>query len=103
VGKEQKIGLLQALGVTLYCSLVGFLMWNGETIFGQMKSILGPITFLLMFLVSAMICGLLVFYYPYKLFTEGKKQAAASVILVTTVSLLVILIIFIAFLLIIRQ
>lgn len=90
---EHKQGLLQALGVTLYCSLIGLVLFNGEKLFGQMNSLIGPITFLLMFSVSAMICGLMVFYKPYQLFLDDKKEKAASVVLSTVAYLFAILLI----------
>lgn len=86
-------GLIQAIGVTVYCSLVGLLMWNGDEIFGKADNYLGPVTALLLFSVSAMVCGLLVFYKPYKLFFEDKKAEAIKVVISTAISLLVILLI----------
>lgn len=91
--KELQTGFYQALTVVFYCSLVGSVIWNGEKIFGQMKSFIGPITFLTMFSVSALICGLLVFYKPYKLFFANKKEEAANIVVATTVSLFTILLI----------
>jgi hypothetical protein len=88
-----KQGIIQALLVTLYCSGVGLVMWNGEKIFGQMKSFIGPIAFLVMFSFSVLICGLIVFYKPYKLFFSGKKNEAMDVVAATASSLFVILLI----------
>ena len=89
--KSFKLGLLQAIGVTVYCGLVGLIMFNGEKIFGQMKSFIGPIAFLTMFCASVLICGLLVFKKPYELFFDGKKKEAINVVVYTAVSLLTIL------------
>lgn len=91
--KAIKLGLIQAIGVTVYCGLVGFVMNNGERIFGQMKSPIGPIAFLTMFAVSVLICGLLVFKKPYELFFDGKKKEAINVVVYTAVSLFSILLI----------
>lgn len=91
--KEIKLGLIQAIGVTVYCGLVGFVMYNGNDIFGKMDSILGPITVLVMLSVSALICGLLVFKKPYELFFDGKKKEALNVVVYTAVSLFTILLI----------
>lgn len=87
-------GLLQALGVTIYCSLVGFFMWNANQIFGKMPSLFGPIAFLLLFSVSALICGLLVFYQPYKLFFAGKKKEAVDLVVYTAAWLFVFFLVF---------
>lgn len=89
--KEIKTGLLQAMRVTIYCGFVGLVINNGEKIFGQMKSPIGPIAFLTMFCVSALVCGLLVFKKPYELFFAGKKTEALNVVVYTAVSLLTIL------------
>lgn len=91
--KSFKLGLLQAIGVTIYCGLVGLVINNGEKIFGQMKSPIGPIAFLTMFCVSALVCGLLVFKKPYELFFDGKKKEAINVVVYTAVSLFVILLV----------
>ncbi len=89
--KEFKLGLIQAIGVTIYCGLVGFVMNNAEHVFGKMNNLIGPVTFLIMFTVSALICGLLVFYKPYKLFFANKKNEALNVVVYTAISLLTIL------------
>lgn len=91
--QEMKLGLRQAIGIALYCSVVGLVMNNGEKIFGQMKSPIGPIAFLTMFTVSVLTCGLLVFKKPYELFFDGKKKEAINVVVYTAVSLFVILLV----------
>lgn len=91
--KSYKLGSLQALFLTFYCSLVGLVMWKGNEIFGKMNSFIGPVAFLVMFVVSAMICGLIVFYKPYKFFFANKKKEAVEVVLSTAISLFVILLI----------
>lgn len=84
-------GLLQALAVSLYCGLVGILFWQGNNLFGNRPNYFGPVAFLLLFIVSALICGLLVFYQPYRLFFWGKKKEALDLVLYTTVWLLIFL------------
>lgn len=66
-------------------------MWNGNHIFGQINNFLGPVLVLILFATSALICGLLVFYKPYRLFFEGKKKEAVSIVVHTTVWLFVFL------------
>lgn len=88
------LGFIQALGVTLYCSLVGILFWKGSLIFGRVPNYFGPVAFLLLFSVSALISGLVVFYQPYKLFFAGKKQAAIDLVLYTACWLFAILLLF---------
>lgn len=95
----KKLGFLQALGVTIYCSLIGIIFWQGPHIFPKVNPYFGPVMFLLLFSTSALICGLTVFYRPYKLFFAGKKQEAISVVIATTLWLFLFLLI--AFLLMI--
>jgi len=77
------LGLVQALGVTLYCALVGLLIWKGNEFFGA-PIYLGPVMFLVLFIVSALICASIVFYHPCILFFEGKKRQAIDLVLITT-------------------
>jgi len=70
-------GLIQAGGVVGYCGLVGMVFWNGNEWFGKMNSYRGPVLFLSLFVVSVLISGLLVFYYPYVLFWEKDKKKEA--------------------------
>ena len=67
------IGLLQALGLSFYCGLVGLIFWQGENWFGKMNNFLGPLLILPLLVVSVLVCGLLAFGYPVYLFWEKKK------------------------------
>ena len=71
------LGFLQALGVTTYCSLVGLFMTHANKWFPPPQVFLGPATFLLLFIVSALITALIVFYKPYLLFFEKKQKTQA--------------------------
>lgn len=71
------IGFLQAVGLVLYCGLIGLLIWNGEHVFGPINAPLGPILFLLLFVASALISALLILGYPFLLFWEKKKTREA--------------------------
>ena len=96
-------GFLQATGVSLYASLIGLLFWKGEAIFGGGRpNYFGPVTFLILFSVSVLICGLLVFYQPYLLFFEGKKKGAIDIVLSTSVGLFIFLLIFLALMVIFK-
>lgn len=89
----RKQGLYQALGVVGYISLIATLMQNIERMLGRIEdSFLAPIAFLTLFSTSALICGLIVFYNPYKLFFDGKKKEAIEIVLSTAISLFVILV-----------
>lgn len=88
-GKE---GLFQALAVSVYCMLVGLIFWKGNELFDS-PEYAGPVTVLILFSVSALICLLLVFYRPYNLFVAGKKKEAIDLILSTTLWLFTLFII----------
>ena len=90
----KKQGFLQALGVTLYCSLVGLFIYNANSIVGKINNLIGPALFLLLFSTSALICAVIVFWKPYKLFTKDKKKEALEVVISTTLWLFVFLLVF---------
>lgn len=72
------IAFWQALGLVVYCSLVGLLFWQGSTWIEPIShSSLGPTLFLVLFVASAMICALLALGYPFLLFWEEKQTAKA--------------------------
>lgn len=91
--KEFKLGLLQALGVSFYCGLVGTVMQNGDRFFGKKDTFMTPIAVLTMLCVSVLICALIVFKKPYELFFDGKKKEALDVVVYTSFSLLVIVVV----------
>jgi len=51
----KNLGFIQALGVLVYCSLVGLLMWKGSMIFGNTPNFFGPVAVLLLLSVSVVI------------------------------------------------
>jgi len=100
--KLNKFGLFQAIGVAGYCSLIGMVLWQGGNIFPKVNAYFGPVMFLLLFSTSALICGLMVFYKPYKLFFEGKKKEAIEVVVSTALWLFLFLAIFFALMVLIK-
>lgn len=78
-----KQGFLQALGVGIYILLIGLFISNANAVFPKIGNFFGPVLFLLLFSTSALICGLLVFYKPYRLFFDGKKKEAVEVVVST--------------------
>jgi uncharacterized membrane protein YidH (DUF202 family) len=90
----KNLGFFQALGVAVYCSLLGVLLWQGPVISPHLNQYLGPVFFLLLFSSSALICGLLVFYQPYQLFLAGKKKEALNTVVLTSLWLFVFLVLF---------
>jgi hypothetical protein len=90
----KKKGLLQATGVAVYCLLVGLFFFNANALLGQTNIFLTQVTILVLLSVSVLICGLLVFYLPYKLFFDKKRKEAADLVLFTTGFLFLYLIAF---------
>lgn len=90
----RKQGLLQALGVFFYCSLVGIIFWKGNDIFGEMSPYFGPLAILLLFSTSVLICAVIVLYKPYKLFIAGERKEALGAIISTAVWLFVLFLVF---------
>jgi len=78
------VAFLQALGLTVYCGLVGVLFWKGNDLFGPMQNYWGPVLFLVLFVASALISALLVLGYPIKLFWIQKKPREALKLVVCT-------------------
>ncbi len=93
--KPQLSGLLNALGVTAYVSLVAALMFNADRLFGnlpQQYAWLGIILFLLLLVTSAAITGALVFGRSVWLYLEDHKQQALLT-LISTISWLIVLVV----------
>jgi len=59
------IGFIQALGLSIYCGLVGIIFWKGNTWFGNNHSMIGSFAMLSLFVVSALICALIALGYPF--------------------------------------
>lgn len=76
-------GFLNAIGVVAYVSCVALIMQNGEKIFGKMHNLLGPVSFLLLFVLSAAITGGLVLVKPAMLYFENCKSEAVRLFLYT--------------------
>ncbi len=53
-----RVSFLQASLQVGYVALVGILFWRGNEIFGKMNNYLGPVMFLILFIVSALISAL---------------------------------------------
>lgn len=81
---------------------MGLIFWKGEEVFGKMNNFLGPVMFLVLFIVSGLICASIVFYQPYKLFFADKKKEAVDLVLSTTAWLLVFFFVFLFLAVIIR-
>lgn len=78
------VALYQALGIAIYCGLVGLVFWKGNQWFGKVPNYWGPVLFLTLFSVSVLICALIVFGYPFVIFWEKKKTVEALRLVVYT-------------------
>jgi hypothetical protein len=74
---------LNSLGVLIYVSAIAFLLNNGEKVFGKMMPVWGAVGFLMLFVVSALITGLLVLGRPVYLFLDGFKKEAVKMLIFT--------------------
>jgi len=102
--KQSKIifwSAINSIGTAIYISLIAWLMFNGEKIFGQATNFWMPVALLLLFVVSATITGLLVLGRPAYLYLNGAKTEAIKLLFYTIGWLLLItVIVFISLLLI---
>lgn len=92
--KLRREGLFQALGITAYCALIAVFFNYGESILGDIPRFIGPIIMLLLFCTSVLVCGVLTFLKPYKLFVAGKTKEALEVVATTVIFLFSFLAIF---------
>jgi hypothetical protein len=75
---------LNALGTVIYVSLVVAVMFNAEKIFGsEDQNITGPITFLLLFILSATVTSGLVLGKPILMYLENQKIEAVKLLIYT--------------------
>jgi len=95
-----KIGLIQALGLGVYISIVASIIQNGEKLFGPINNFWGPILFLTLFSFSVLICGFIALGYPVRLFWIKKNpDLAIKIVAYTTAFLFIFLLVIFGFLL----
>lgn len=75
-----KLALMQALGILAYISFISLLFWKGNEVMAEPPRYLGPVMFLTLFSTSAMICGLIMFYNPFKLYLDKKVDEAIKLV-----------------------
>jgi len=83
--------LCYALGVLIYISVVAWIMQNGEQLFGRINNILGPILFLLLFVISALITSSLALGRPAYLYFNGQNRAGTKMFFYNTGWLIILL------------
>ena len=92
---------ISAAGVFIYVTLIAWLGFNNQTIFGRTNNFLMPLFILLLFVISASITGLLVLGKPIHLYLNGLKKEA-FVLLFATVGWLAIFLIVVATILLLQ-
>ncbi len=92
-----KYAFIHAVGAVAYIALVAAFMSNASKIFGPDNSadnkILPTTVFLMTFVISAAVMGLLVFGKPVLLYMDGFKKEAISLIFYTLGFLILIAVI----------
>jgi hypothetical protein len=77
----RKTALINALATALYVAGVGsFIYFGGTMKIGKANFILIPISFLLLFVLSAAITSFLIFGKPAQMYVDGKKKEALSLL-----------------------
>lgn len=89
--KLLKISFINAFGVLIYVALVATFMFNANKFFGTGDSALSTVAFLLLFLISALVTGLLVLGKPISLYFNGLKADGVK-LLIYTLGWLVVLV-----------
>jgi len=99
--KSKIIPLAQAVGLTVYVSLIAFFMQNAHNWFGPQKEnqMFGIMVFLLIFVISALVSASIMLGYPTILFFKGKKKTALKIVLQSVGWLVVFLVAMIIFIL----
>lgn len=87
------IGFLQALGLSLYCALVGVIFWKGNTWFGKINNLLGPFVVLSLLVVSTLVCALIALGYPITVFWDKKNTKQALKLVFYTAAWLMLFVI----------
>ncbi len=78
-----KYALLHAVGAVAYIALVAGLIINAEKFLGKANNLLGVMAFLLTFVISAGIMGLMIFGRPAMWYLNGSKKEAVALSLYT--------------------
>ena len=93
-----KYGIEHSILAAGYVTLVATLLQNGHIIFGEKDNALMPVAFLLLFVVSAAVMGMLVLGRPILWYLDGKKREAVELVGVTIASLAAITVLVFLFL-----
>ena len=79
----KKYAALHAIGAALYVAFIACFMNTVPELVGEVPEHIAATMFLLVFVISAAVMGLLVFGRPILWYLEGAKQEAVSLVLYT--------------------
>ncbi len=86
-----KHSLINSLLAFAYIFIVSQILTNGERLFGKVQGVLAPTAFLLTFVFSAAVMGILIFGRPILWYLDGFQKEAVKLVIYTLGLLLVIL------------
>lgn len=92
---------MNAAGVFIYVSIIAWFGFNSQKIFDKSPSMLIPLFMLLLFIISALVTGLLVLGKPIHLYLSGFKKES-FILLFSTLSWLILFLIMIVVALLFR-
>ena len=75
--------LVNAVLAAVYIFLVALFIYKGSSVFGDEMSLWGPFVFLLVFVLSAAVTGILVLGKPTMLYLDGQKKEAVRLLCYT--------------------
>ncbi len=84
------LGFYQALGLGAYISLVVAFMQNAENFLGDVPEAMVAATGLTLFVLSALMCGFIVFRQPFLLWTQKKNNQAVATVGYTALWLVIL-------------
>ncbi len=88
-----KESFIYSILAVFYIALVALLLNNGEKIFGKADTLLSAMALLLLFVLSALVMGVLLIGKPLMLYLDGEKKSAVYMVLVSVGYLILYLII----------
>ena len=77
--------LVNAVAAALYIAIVASVIFYGGRLVKPEDTVLGPISFISLFTLSAAVMGYLFVYQPAGLYLDGDKKGALKLFLTTTV------------------
>lgn len=91
--KDSKLmlrGVINSLAIAVYVSIVGYVLNNGDKIFGKVEGVAGATAFLMLFVLSALIVGIFSIGKPLMLYLDNKKKEAVQLFVYTLLSIFVL-------------